>query len=126
VNELLPLQAKQAPRTRIRSKTHGVNAHERDLPGADRPEPARLAIPASVRTFPAIKGTMPITRVDPALCRRHPAQDGSPRRIKGNRFKPFSTVGDPGSKTRSSFEGVVARNPPKSASVRGGTCCTAG
>ena len=112
IGELLPLLAKQADRySIIRSMTHGVNAHETAsyITQTGR-QPGRLVFPcagAVVSLFKGYdhgyKGLVPPYIVLTSLQGRF-----SEAGFLGQRYKPFSTGGDP-YKERFVVEGIVAQ-----------------
>ncbi len=112
IGELLPLLAKQADRySIIRSMTHGVNAHETAsyITQTGR-QPGRLVFPcagAVVSLFKGYdhgyKGLVPPYIVLTSLQGRF-----SEAGFLGQRYKPFSTGGDP-NKERFVVEGIVAQ-----------------
>jgi hypothetical protein len=112
--ELLPLLAKQAGRyALLRSMTHGVNAHEtasycvqtgRASGGRDV-YPSAGAVVSLFKGYNAgYKGLIP-----PYVVLTEPQGRFSEAGFLGNRYKPFSTGGDPGQK-RFAVEGIVSPN----------------
>ena len=112
IGQMLPLLAKQADKyTIIRGMTHGVNAHETAsyLVQTGR-KPGRLVYPsvgAVVSTFKGYaagyKGVVP-----PYIVLTQPQGRFSESGFLGQKYKPFSTGGDP---NRQPFvvEGIVAQ-----------------
>ncbi len=117
ISELLPLLAKQADKYSIlRSMTHGVNGHETASymvqsgwrSGGRQVHPSVGSVVSLFKGYDAgYKGLIP-----PYIVVTQPQGRFSEAGFLGNRYKPFSTGGDP-AKNPFVVEGVVARNITK-------------
>jgi len=112
IGESLPLLAKQADKyTIIRSMTHGVNAHETAsyITQTGR-KPSRMVYPSAGAVVSLFKGYDHGYKgvAPPYIVLTTPQGRFSEAGLLGQKYKPFSTGGDP-SKTPFLVEGIVAK-----------------
>ena len=112
IGELLPLLAQQADKySIIRSMTHGINGHETAsyIVQTGR-KPGRLVYPSVGAVVSLFKGCDHGYKglVPPYIVLTRPQGRFSEAGFLGQRYKPFSTGGDP-NQTPFAVEGIVAR-----------------
>jgi hypothetical protein len=112
IGEMLPMLAKQADKyTILRSMTHGVNAHETaSYLVQTGQKPGRLVYPSVGAVVSRFKGYDEGYKgvVPPYIVLTQPQGRFSEAGFLGQRYKPFSTGGDP-SKQPFVVEGIVAQ-----------------
>ena len=112
IGQLLPLLAKQADKySIIRSMTHGINGHETAsyIVQTGR-KPGRLVYPCTGAVVSLFKGYDHEYKgiVPPYIVLTQPQGRFSEAGLLGQRYKPFSTGGDP-NQAVFAVEGIVAR-----------------
>jgi uncharacterized protein DUF1501 len=112
INAQLPLLAKQADKySIIRSMTHGINAHETaSYMVQTGHEPDRLVYPSIGAVVSMLKGYEHGYKglVPPYIVLTQPQGRFSEAGFLGQRYKPFSTGGDP-NKNPFAVEGIIAK-----------------